>query len=275
MTLSTAGRRFALSLSVVLVIVVVFATGDRSVVAAAARATTADTSAEAVPQGAPADGDFTWELAGRGIFADQRVRMALVLLLDEDVVMSAAGLDGQPLGYREPDLQQAIAGVPVSDAELLLAAAGLAMPGKAVPLAQARPCRIWTPTDGATLDDREAIASALADEVVRVFAALGVSVEPCEMAGDAADADFVVSAANLERGLPELVDPDPDAFVLYREPSPGHLAGEAPQPGAGGTGGLSSNGNSGGSQPAIGILLAAALIVVGRSRTTNRSRSSR
>lgn len=132
-----------------------------------------------VVQAAPVDGDLTWEFAGRGIFLDQRVRMAFVLLIDEPAVMTAAGLDGQPLVYGDPELRGIVASVPPGDAELLLAASGIATPGEPAQLQQTRVCQIWTPPDAATLPQRQAVTASLAVELVSVFADLGVAIDPC------------------------------------------------------------------------------------------------
>ena len=230
-------------------------------------------TASNVLQATPADGDLTWELANRGMFRDQRVRMAFALLVDEAAVMTAAGLDGQPLVYGDQELRETLLNVPLEDAELLLAASGIATPGEPAQLQQTRACLIWTPPDAAALQQRQAVVTALAAELVRVFANLGVVIDPCQVTASAADADLIVSAIGLDGGPSTTVDLNLEGFLgQLVDPSagaPGPANGGAagsPQPGMGGNAGLLTPGDASNRTPAaVGLLLAVALVLFCRS----------
>ena len=226
-----------------------------------------------VLQAAPADGDLTWQLANRGMFRDQRVRMAFALLVDEAAVMTAAGLDGQPLVYGDQELRETLLNVPLEDAELLLAASGIATPGEPAQLQQTRVCQIWTPTDAAGLQQRQAVVTALAAELVRVFANLGVVIDPCQVTASAADADLIVSAIGLDGGPSTTVDLNLEGFLgqlvapSAGAPGPANGGGVgSPQPGRGGNAGLLTPGDASNRTPAaVGLLLAVALVLFCRS----------
>lgn len=215
-----------------------------ALLAAASPATAADQPSPEDPHRpalqAAAAGDLTWQFASRGVFADPRVVLAMAILLDEPAVMSAAGLPGQPLFYGVEETRLSLEEIPPEDAEPLLLASGiLPQPGGSAQLVQARRCRIWTPATGEHQAEREAVVAALSNELVIVLGGIGLTIDPCETAASAEEADLAVSVVGLDSGLPAFGDTSDETFVRLTIELPGL------QPGAGSGGGGPTPGGTG------------------------------
>ena len=186
------------------------------------------------------DDDLTWEFAPRGVLADTRVLIALAILLDEAAVMDEAGLAGQPLFYGEPELRSVLEEVPEEDAAILLEAAGVAPQGEPAGLEQSRRCRIWTPPDSKLFAERAAVVEALSNQLVEVFAGIGVTIDRCEPATSAREADLAVSTVTLPGGLAPFGEGIGGPFItsIGDAASADGATGGALAPGQGGNAGL-------------------------------------
>ena len=232
---------------------------------------------EGGPRQTATDGDLTWEFAQRGIFADQRVVMGFALFLNDAALISAAGLGGSPLFYGDEEIRSMLATIPMGDAEPLLLVSGIIVSGNSAQLEQARRCRIWTPTSGESLAQREAVLSALAAEVVALFGDLGVVIDPCEVAASAKDADFAVSIVGLASGLAPFGSTSDEMFLrlvaqqVTEPPESGGGAGTGgptpggtgPAPAAGGNAGLTSDVSGASRIAMVGMLALVSFVVLG------------
>lgn len=230
-------------------------------------------------QATAAAGDLTWQFAPRGIFADPRVVFAMAILFDEARVMSAAGLAGEPLVYGDGETRAALEEIPPGDWEPLLLASGvLPQPGGLADLEQARRCRVWTPATGDAQSEREAVVAAVGDELVTVLASIGVTIDPCETAASAEEADLAVSVIGLDSGLADLGVTSGDAFVSLTvdlpglQPGAGTGGGDGPAPGQGGNAGVVSASDESVAVSLAMVALATIVLFGGRWATGARRR---
>ncbi|MBT5775055.1 MAG: hypothetical protein HOH95_11835 [Dehalococcoidia bacterium] len=191
-----------------------------------------------------ANGDLSWSFSRRNIFADERVTTAFAILVDEVEVVTAAGISGVQLSYADDGINVAAEGQSAEHALLLLAASGVAPPGRGPIFVQSRPCRIWVPAEAASAET-DAVAFALSAALVSALAVIEIPIDPCETASSAADADIFLSTAELVVEDPSFLVTDAESFLVFRggliDPDDPGTGGEpVPAPAAGGNAGLAS-----------------------------------
>lgn len=139
-----------------------------------------------VPQVMTPHGMVLWQFAPRSVFADERVIIALVSLVDPFRAMET--WEGAPvaLAYGAPD------GIPPAndDQVLLLRAAGVLDADGSALVKEARTCRMWLPEQG-DLPIIEAYASGVVAELVAAFDTIGIATNPCEITTNRALADIL------------------------------------------------------------------------------------
>lgn len=184
-----------------------------------------------------------WEYTARGLLADDRVRLALSIPIDNSRVLEDAGLAGLLLRAAHPDA--AAIGPDRAFAAQLLSAAGIPLgPPR---FEEKRRCRIWVGpaiVPGTATDvERRSIARALSDEVARALPdTIGRGIQPCEITPAGSQADIILYAAGEPlRSVPE----NADAFLGVELPEtsppesqPGGTGGSPQALPAAGSGGL-------------------------------------
>lgn len=219
--------------------------------------------------GEPQAGDLLWTFAEEDPFFDQRVRLALILLMD---------LEDAPLFPASPDDREFIAMPGISaDAELLLLAAGIDIARIEV----IGECRVWAappPVEGSTVgvEQRGLAALAIGAALSELLESRGAPIGVCALTSDPATAQIFVWAF----GETAPANPQRPAGTLLGQAT---LEGRPPGAGTGGGGGglaVPSTGNAGLTEPrdteAADVLLllalAVALPLAVRSATRRASR---
>jgi len=184
--------------------------------------------------GPPGSGFIQWRIAPRLIFADPRVVLALNLLIDQATVESAASSPSE-LVYGDPEILSMMEGIPAADRFKLLQAAGVIdQDDRITNLRAARTCQVWVPArNGGALRNGEpvdvelvAVGEALGREMARVFAELGLVIEPCEVTSSLEAADLFVYDAATMPDVDFAAYPYEGAFVADAGITPGSAAGD-------------------------------------------------
>ncbi|MEX1022245.1 MAG: hypothetical protein WD058_03765 [Dehalococcoidia bacterium] len=167
--------------------------------------------------GPPGTRVVQWDFDAVGIFRDERVVMAFLILVDTARIEAA--WDGPvALGYRNPQLE-ASAPADAAQALMLLQAAGVADMEGRIRMEVLRPCTVWVPEGVEDEAMFVALATALGEEIAVVLAGFGIDIAPCHVTHEAVG-DLSVFDVDTFPPAPARTNTDEDSFLAFQLPPP-------------------------------------------------------